>query len=76
MSRGAEPAVREASSGPPQLKITGIAWQEEPSMRRAFVNGNFVREGSVVEGAKVVEILPTGVRFSFGENTFEVSAFK
>ena len=68
-------AAEESSSTPPTLKITGIVWHEEPSMRRAVINGSFVNEGSTVEGVKVVEILPTKVRFLFKGQPFEISVF-
>ncbi|MGA2959668.1 MAG: general secretion pathway protein GspB [Thermodesulfobacteriota bacterium] len=58
------------------LKISGIVWHEEPSERRAVINGSFTKEGSVIEGVKVVEIFPTRVRFSHNGRTFEISVFE
>ena len=48
------------------LVISGIAWQDERSERRAVVNGFLLHEGSVVAGSKIVEILQDRVRFSQG----------
>jgi len=71
-----EPAPKEPSTTPPPLKISGIVWHEEPSDRRAVINGTFTKEGSIIEGVKVVEIFPTRVRFSYNGRTFEISAFE
>jgi type II secretory pathway component PulC len=68
-----EPA---AGKPPVELKITGIVWEEDKQARRAFVNGIVASEGSVVEGAKVVEIRPNSVRFSKGGRNFEVPMFQ
>ena len=65
----------ETSSSPPPLKISGIVWHEEPSMRRAVINGSFITEGSMIEGVKVVEIFPTKVRFLYKGQSFEISVF-
>ena len=72
----AVPPSPNASAGAlPQLKISGIIWNRDPAMRRAVINGSFIPEGSQIEGAKVVEILPTSVRFSYKNQVFEISAF-
>ena len=62
--------------GQPRLKISGIIWHEQPAMRRAVINGSFATEGSQIQGVKVVEILPTRVRFSYKDQVFELSAFE
>jgi hypothetical protein len=71
-----EPTPKESATAPPLLKISGIVWHEEPSERRAVINGSFTKEGSVIEGVKVVEIFPTRVRFSHNGRTFEISVFE
>jgi len=71
-----EPPPKESATTPPLLKISGIVWHEEPSERRAVINGSFTKEGSVIEGVKVVEIFPTRVRFSHNGRTFEISVFE
>lgn len=57
--------VPEHLSPPPaELKVTGIAWQDERAGRRAVVNGFLAGEGDVVAGYRVVEIRIDQVRFS------------
>jgi general secretion pathway protein B len=68
-------AADESSSSPPPLKITGIVWNEEPSKRRAVINGAFITEGSLIEGVKVVEIHPTKIRFQYKGQPFEITVF-
>jgi general secretion pathway protein B len=60
----------------PQLKITGIGWQKDSANRLAIVNGRPVSEGSTIDGAKVVEIFPDRVRFSFGNQTIDITVGK
>jgi len=60
-------------SAPADIKVSGIAWQDERAARRAVVNGFLLKEGAVVAGAKIVEILPEKVRFSMNGKTFELS---
>jgi general secretion pathway protein B len=57
---------------PADLKVTGIAWQDERPARRAVVNGALAGEGAVVSGARVVEIRQDQVRFSRDGQTFSV----
>jgi general secretion pathway protein B len=68
----AAPSPPETLPGPPALKVTGIGWQKDNADRLAIVNGRAVSEGAVVEGARVVEIFPDRVRFSFNDRTFEI----
>jgi hypothetical protein len=65
---------RALAPPPPPLSITvtGIAWQKGESDRIAMVNGSPVSEGTVVAGARVVEIKPDRVRFSRDGAVFEV----
>ena len=55
------------------ITISGIAWQDERSLRRAVVNGSLVGEGAEIAGARIMEIRERSIRFSRGEKTFEVS---
>jgi general secretion pathway protein B len=59
-------------AGDSAISVSGIAWQEEHSLRRAVVNGALVGEGAEVAGTKVIEIRENLVRFSQGGKTFEV----
>ncbi len=60
----------------PTLSVSGIAWQKDNANRMAVVNSMPVREGGIVEGAVVREILPDRVRFSANGREFEVSLEK
>jgi type II secretory pathway component PulC len=73
VKKAPEPAPKESSSNPPSLKLSGILWHEEPSERRAMINGMILSEGSIFEGVKVLEIHPTYVRLSHNGRPFEVS---
>ena len=67
-----EKSVAPALSAPPaDIKVSGIACQDERSARRAVVNGFLMREGGVVAGARITEILRDRVRFSAGDKVFE-----
>jgi general secretion pathway protein B len=61
-----------AVSGFPVLKVTGIGWQKDNANRLAVVNGRPVTQGSVIEGARVEEILPDRVRFSINDRSLEI----
>ena len=73
------PAMHEqrtsvATVAPPDdIKVSGIAWQEERSARRIVVNGFLMKEGGVVSGARITEIMPDRVRFSTPAGAFELS---
>jgi general secretion pathway protein B len=66
-----QPAPSEYPGG--DLTVSGIAWQEERSLRRAVVNGSLVGEGAEVAGARVVEIGERRVKFSQGGRTISIS---
>ncbi len=63
----------ESAMTPPSVKLSGIIWNEEPSERRAVINGMVTSEGAVIEGMKVVEIYPNHVRFSYNGRLIEIS---
>ena len=73
-------AVEQTPTGsattPPSLKISAIVWYEDPSKRFAMINGTITTEGSLIEGVKVVEINPTGVRFLHNGQYFEIPISK
>ena len=73
IKKSADPATMVSVASPPSLKLSGIIWQEEPSERRAMINGKIASEGSIIEGAKVVEIHPARVRFSHNGRSFEIN---
>lgn len=65
-----------APATPPSMRVTGIAWQQDGASRMAVVNGQMVREGGTVAGARVEGILPDRVRFSRDGRTFDVTMEK
>lgn len=71
-----EPSAVESATTPPSLKISAIVWYEDPSKRFAMINGTISTEGSLVDGVKVVEIHPTGVRFFRNGQYFEIPISK
>lgn len=71
--KGLETPASEPVKSPPSLTISAIVWYEDPSLRFAIVNGLKAVEGDLVEGAKVVEIHRTSIRFLYHHKQFEVS---
>jgi general secretion pathway protein B len=57
---------------PASLKVEGIAFQDGGTDSVAVVNGVAVSKGSVIEGARVEEILKDRVKFSRGSEKFEI----
>lgn len=60
-------------AAPADIKVSGIAWQDERRARRAVINGFLMQEGGTVSGARITEIFQDRVRFSLDNNrVFEV----
>jgi general secretion pathway protein B len=59
-------------SAPADIKVSGIAWQDQRTASRVVVNGFLLREGDTVSRARIVEIFQNRVRFSSAAGTFEV----
>jgi general secretion pathway protein B len=57
---------------PADIKLSGIAWQDERTARRAVINGFLLKEGAVVSGAKIIDIQADRVRFSSSAGQFEI----
>jgi hypothetical protein len=57
---------------PADIKLSGIAWQDERAGRRAVINGFLLKEGVVVSGAKIIDIQADRVRFSSSVGQFEI----
>lgn len=57
---------------PADIKLSGIAWQDERSGRRAVINGFLLKEGAIVSGATIIDIQAGKVRFSTGAGQFEI----
>jgi general secretion pathway protein B len=62
----------QAVQAPADIKLSGIAWQEERTARRAVINGFLLKEGAVVSGAKIIDIQADRVRFSSSTGLFEI----
>jgi type IV secretory pathway VirB10-like protein len=62
----------QAIAAPADIKLSGIAWQEEHRARRAVVNGFLMQEGGVVSGARITDIYQDRVRFTLSGKTFEI----
>jgi general secretion pathway protein B len=56
----------------PALNVSGIAWQKDNASRLAVVNGASVTEGATIAGARVDEIFPDRVRFSYRNKSYEI----
>jgi hypothetical protein len=67
-----EPTPKETAAAPP-LKLSGILWYDNPSQRRAVINGMALPEGSVIEGVRILEIHPARVRLSHNGRSFDIS---
>ncbi len=74
--KSTEPTPNVSVTHPASLKLSAIAWFEEPSMRFAMINGVMAKEGSLIDGIKVVEINPTSVRLLHDGQYFEISMSK
>lgn len=57
---------------PADIKLSGIAWQDERSGRRAVINGFLLKEGAVILGAKITDIQSDRVRFTSAAGAFEI----
>lgn len=57
---------------PADIKLSGIAWQEERADRRAVINGFLLKEGGVVSGAKITDIQADKVYFSSSTGAFQI----
>lgn len=70
---GRPPQLTVVKEADDNITISGIAWQDERSLRRAVINGSLVGEGAEISGARVVEIRENRVRFSRDGQIFEVT---
>jgi hypothetical protein len=57
---------------PADVKLSGIAWQDDHAARRAVINGFLLKEGAVVSGSRIAEILADRVRFSSPAGNYEI----
>lgn len=66
------PVSTQPVQAPLDIKVSGIAWQDDRSLRRAVVNGLLLQEGAVVSGVKITEIQQDKVRFASQNGSFVV----
>ncbi|MDA8414407.1 MAG: hypothetical protein M0023_11560 [Desulfobacteraceae bacterium] len=64
--------AEQTMAAPTDIKLSGIAWQEEHRARRAVVNGFLVKEGDVISGARITDIYQDRVRFLLSGKSFEI----
>jgi len=64
--------IIQQKNGEAGISLSGIAWQDERSLRRAVINGFLVGEGAEIQGAKIIEIKQNRVRFSRNGTIFEI----
>ena len=64
--------AEQTTAAPADIKLSGIAWQEERRARRAVVNGFLMQEGGIVSGARITDIFQDRVRFSLSGKIFEI----
>ena len=57
---------------PADIKLSGIAWQDDRAARRAVINGFLLKEGAVISGAKITDIQSNKVRFSTPSGVFDI----
>jgi len=70
LERGNSPGLRQ------DMEISVIVWYEEPSERKAVINGTAVKEGDTCEGARVEHIYPSRIVFVKDGKSFERSMNK
>ena len=70
--KGQALSADQTIAAPSDIKLSGIAWQEERRARRAVVNGFLMQEGGLVSGAKITDIYQDRVRFSLSGKNFEI----
>ncbi|MBW4054305.1 MAG: hypothetical protein HIU83_02670 [Proteobacteria bacterium] len=72
---GSAPLPQQAATlvpAPADIKLSGIAWQEARTARRAVINGFLLKEGDIVSGARITDIQENVVRFSSAAGAFEI----
>jgi general secretion pathway protein B len=66
-----EPAARTAA-GLPYLQLSGIAYRQNPAERIAILNDLPVMQGTSIEGAQVIDILPDRVVMQWQGQEFQL----
>jgi general secretion pathway protein B len=71
--KGQASSAAPSIAAPADIKLSGIAYQDERRARRAVVNGFLMQEGGVVSGAVITDIFQDRVRFTLAGGSFELS---
>ena len=71
-STGGALTADQLTAAPADIKLSGIAWQDERRARRAVINGFLMQEGGIVSGARITDIFQNRVRFSLSGKVFEI----
>ncbi|MCM0081391.1 hypothetical protein L4X63_07295 [Geomonas sp. Red32] len=66
------PAPAAAEPARPELRVTGIAWQNNSESSVAIVNGRMLQQGGSVDGYRIEKIFEDRVRLSSKGGTVEV----
>jgi len=64
--------ISPTTAPPADIKLSGIAWQDDRHLRRAVINGFLLKEGAIVSGARITDIQTDRVRFSSNSGLFEI----
>lgn len=56
--------------------LNGIIWSDNPAMRVALINGQYLKEGDSIDGAAVVEIKQKTVTLKRGEKKWTITIEK
>ncbi|HJV35972.1 hypothetical protein [Geomonas sp.] len=68
----APPAQVAQAKSRPEVRVTGIAWQNDSQSSAAIVNGHMVSQGATVDGYRIEQIFEDKVRFSGKSGTVDV----
>ncbi|MBJ6801960.1 hypothetical protein [Geomonas propionica] len=64
VAASAPAAAPVAQKSRPEIRVSGIAWQNSSESSFAMINGSAMRQGNVVNGYKIEQIYEDSVRFS------------
>jgi len=60
----------------PKIDIAGHIYDDRPSVRMVFINGQIRREGdSIAPNLRLMAITPDGVQFSYRDTPFRIELF-
>ena len=65
------PALTQKKNPPPDFTLSGIFYDDKQPC--ALIDNKIVKEGDVISGAKVIQIMSNGVKLEFEGETFELT---